>query len=131
MKVQTVKQMLQMQKWAAQVKAHDESGQTVRQWCRENKVAVKSFYYHKKRVQEELLETIGVGNALLIPSVELSHCEKREKNFSKAPVFAELPIPQPKYQAAVTVRRNDIAVEIQNSADNGIVELVLRLVIQS
>ena len=130
MKVQTAKRLIQLQKWALQIKEHEQSGQPVRQWCRENSVAVKSFYYHKKRVQEEILDTMGTGGALQIAGTGLGHSKDSKNQPHKMPVFTALPIPQAKTHAAVTVRMGDITVDIQNSADNEIIEQVLRLVVR-
>ena len=42
----TVKQEVRLQEWSAQVEAQQASGLTVQQWCMENGVKPKTYYYH-------------------------------------------------------------------------------------
>ena len=44
----TVKQEVRMQEWSAQIAEQQASGLTVRQWCIENGVKPKTYYYHLK-----------------------------------------------------------------------------------
>lgn len=44
-----VKQEVRMQEWSAQIEAQQASGLTVRQWCIENGVKPKTYYYHLKK----------------------------------------------------------------------------------
>ena len=52
-----VKQEVRMQEWSAQIEAQQASGLTVRQWCIENGVKPKTYYYHLKKVREQLLDS--------------------------------------------------------------------------
>ena len=45
-----VKQKVRLQEWSAQVEAQQASGLTVPQWCAENGIKTKSFYYRMRRV---------------------------------------------------------------------------------
>ncbi|MCL1984919.1 MAG: hypothetical protein FWG59_00525 [Betaproteobacteria bacterium] len=139
MKVQTTNKILQIQAWAAQVVAFKQSGKTVRQWCQENGVARKSFYYHRKRVQEEILDAIDTGNAIQMTEGDLGLLPMQMAQQSavpsgsvsypaqERPVFTALPLPQTKI-ASVTVRSGEYAVDIQNGADYTLIEQVLRVV---
>jgi len=122
-KVQTAKQLMQLQKWAAQVNAQEQSGQTIKQWCLLNGISIKTFYQHRKRIHEEMLETIVPGSALQLNGADHSRSQYLSR---ETPVFAELPKAQIT-NASVTVRMDEYAIEIQNGADNTIVEHVLRL----
>ena len=42
--------------WEKQVNAQIESGLTVKEWCRQNRVNEKTYYYHLRRVREKLCE---------------------------------------------------------------------------
>jgi len=123
MKIQTAKQILQLQKRASQVDAQVQSGLTVKQWCMQNDVEIKTFYQRRKRVHEEMLEAMGQGNALQLSTASQKHQPHKTKEL---PVFAPLPRLQAA-SAAVTVRLGEYAVEIQNGADDMVVEQVLRL----
>ena len=52
-----VKQEVRLQEWSAQIAEQQASGLTVRQWCIENGVKPKTYYYHLKKVREQFLES--------------------------------------------------------------------------
>jgi len=136
MKVQEVKKKIRLQEWAAQIKAREESGLTVKQWCAKNGPSLKTYYNRQKRVREELLESMAPGNALQLSGIVNTGISSAlaQARFSDnggaqmpAPVFAALPMPQNK-GAAVTVWIGGHAVDIQNGADEAVVEQVLKVV---
>lgn len=53
--IQTVKQQVRIKNWEAEVEACNASGLSVQQWCRQNGINVKTYYYHLRRVRESLL----------------------------------------------------------------------------
>ena len=54
--IMAVKQEVRLQEWSAQVEAQQASGLTVRQWCLENGIKPKTYYYHLKKVREQFLD---------------------------------------------------------------------------
>lgn len=42
--------------WEKQVNAQIKSGLTVKEWCRQNRVNEKTYYYHLRKVREKLCE---------------------------------------------------------------------------
>ncbi len=62
----TVKQ-LKHQTWAVMVREQAESGLAVRDWCRQNGIGTKAFYYRRKLVQEEALRNAPDGFVELCP----------------------------------------------------------------
>jgi hypothetical protein len=140
MKVQEVKRRIQLQEWAAQVSACEKSGLPVKRWCEEVGIAKKTYYYRRKRVQEELLEAISGETEIVLSGTSnltkytsgkqlgLPVCtELQPPSLQGNPEYAALPIPK-NSSAAVTVWLGDCAVDIHNSADDAIVEQVLRVV---
>lgn len=140
MKVQEATEQIKLRGWAMQIDACNQSGLPVKRWCKENGVAVKTYYYHLRRVREEMLNAVEIANTfkpsrLCIPEggsgtlqTELADQTGSETLMRpKAPVFAALPIPQNK-AAAVTVWVGGCAVDIQNGADEMVVEQVLKVV---
>ena len=136
MKVQEVKEKIRLQEWATQIKAREESGLTVKQWCAKNGPSPKTYYNRQKRVREELLESMAPGNALELSGIvntgisgvlaQARFADNAGEQLS-APVFAALPMPQNK-GAAVTVWIGGHAVDVQNGADDAVVEQVLKVV---
>ena len=137
MQVQTVKRMIQIQEWAAQISAWKQSGQTIKQWCAENGMDRKTFYYHRKRVREEMLEAYESANAVQLARPDHVHlpAEQSVPDFAGANIyppremsaFVSLPMPQGT-GAAISFRLGDFVVDIQNDADGILVEQVLKVV---
>ena len=141
MKVQDVKRKIKLNTWAAQIQSREESGLTVKQWCKEAGMDRKTYYYRLKRVREELLDAIaepdtaalmpmmaGTGNCNVLTPVEMAE-RTDDKGATKGsnPVFATFPMSQGN-SAAVTVWLGGHSVEIQNGADGAVVEQVLKVV---
>ena len=63
----TVKQEVRLQEWSAQVEAQQASGLTVQQWCMENGVNPKTYYYHLKKVREQFLNSSPAIVPLNVP----------------------------------------------------------------
>lgn len=52
-----VKQNVRLQEWSAQIEAQQASGLTVQQWCAENGINLKTYYYRLKKVREQFLDS--------------------------------------------------------------------------
>ena len=46
--------------WEKQVNAQIESGLTVKEWCRQNSINPKTYYYHLRKIRKEICEQIPV-----------------------------------------------------------------------
>ena len=127
MKIQTLQRQVRLQEWASQINAQRRSGMTVTEWCQENGVGYKNFYYRLRRGQEELLEALeargGKSKALSLAAVS----EKQLSVQTESPVITPVSIPQSK-GAALTVWIGHCAVDIQNGADAGTIDQVLKAV---
>ena len=55
--------------WADMVRKHTSSGLSVREWCEQNHITPKTFYYRRKQVREELLASNATVFAELVPPV--------------------------------------------------------------
>jgi len=120
MSVQKAILSIRMQEWARQIQECQQSGMTIREWCEENGISTKVYYYRRKRAREELLDAAGSGQALQVSSKALS--------LPDAPVFASFSMPKGSKGAAATVRLGDHSVDIYNSADGEVIEYVLKVV---
>ena len=52
-----VKQQVRLENWAAEVESCAASGLTVQQWCKENGMSPKTYYYHLRKVRESVIES--------------------------------------------------------------------------
>ena len=55
--ITAVKQDVRLREWAEQLEAQQASGLTVPQWCAENGIKTKSFYYRLRRVREQYIQS--------------------------------------------------------------------------
>ena len=53
--IQTVKNQMTLKNWAEEIAECQSSGMTVSAWCELHGINVKTYYYHLRRVREELL----------------------------------------------------------------------------
>ncbi len=70
---------VRLQQWAEIIQAQLGSGQSKRDWCRENNVPEKQFFYWQRRVRKEIYEAqseaivpIGSGNGPRLVEVPIS-----------------------------------------------------------
>lgn len=49
-----IKNEVRLKQWAEMVQSRNESGLTVSEWCRQNGVNLKTYYYRLKRVRQAL-----------------------------------------------------------------------------
>ncbi len=50
-----VKKKIRLQEWEHQIEEQKSSGLNVQDWCTQNGIKVKTYYYHLRRVREEVL----------------------------------------------------------------------------
>ena len=55
--IMAVKQQVRLENWAAEVESCAASGLTVQQWCRDNGMSPKTYYYHLRKVRESIIES--------------------------------------------------------------------------
>ena len=51
-KIAKVKKKIKLAQWAEMVRSRIESGLTVTDWCRQNSINIKTYYYRLKRVRQ-------------------------------------------------------------------------------
>lgn len=54
----TVKGEIRLWEWKTQIEAQQSSGLTVREWCSQNGISPKTYYYRLKRVREHCIEAM-------------------------------------------------------------------------
>lgn len=64
---------MRRQSWACMIQEQASSGLTVREWCSQNDISTKTFYYRRKQVQAMLLDSVQESRfEELTPPVSLS-----------------------------------------------------------
>jgi len=120
MTAQKLATQIRLQEWARQIEERERSGASVREWCEENGVGIKNYYYRKRRVREEYINAVGVGTALALSRNSLAE--------SKPAIFAEIPLTHIAnvQEVAATVHIGTYRAEINNGADINTIDGLLR-----
>lgn len=76
-KVGMVKKEVQMQNWSEAELARQESGLTVTQWCRQERISTSAYYYRLRKIRESLCEQIPVPVNEITEKTETDHAAIR------------------------------------------------------
>ena len=76
-KATMVKKKIQRQNWSEAELARQESGLTVTQWCRQEKVSTSAYYYRLHKLREKLCEQIAVPVTEITENAETDHAAIR------------------------------------------------------
>ena len=103
MDAQTIVRQFRIEQWKKQIDECITSGRTVREWCEENAIAPKTYYYRLKRVREFACQALEVAG-------RQTQAKKADET-----IFAEVR-PRAAAALAITVRIQGAEVEIHNGA---------------
>jgi len=118
MGVQTVAHGVRLQKWSNIVESCRSSGKTIKEWCDENNINLKTYYHWQKAVCDETCREIATTKNQVPEKVRLSN----------GPVFAEVNIAKHNTdKVALTICRQDMQIHIYCGADAMTVETALRM----
>ena len=104
--------------WTGRIKECRRSGLTVVKWCAQNNIGIKTYYYWFRKIKREAFENLSEGseqNTLTLADSNLSV-------FSKIDLAADKPLPS---GASVTIRLNDISIELQDGATESVIRNAL------
>ncbi len=54
--ITSIKRDIRWKEWEEQVREQTSSGLTAKEWCRQNNINIKTYYYHLRRIREKLCE---------------------------------------------------------------------------
>lgn len=97
-KVTPAKQEITAAEWVERIRECRNSGMPVTEWCKQNGINPKTYYYHLHRVREKLCEQVPV------PIGQLNE-----------------PI-----KAAVTIHSGNLSVEIADGTSSATIEALIR-----
>ena len=76
-KVAMVKKEVQLENWSEAELARQESGLTVTQWCRQERISTSTYYYRLRKIRESLCEQIPVPVNEITEKTETDHAAIR------------------------------------------------------
>lgn len=99
--------------WAQMIKARQDSGLTIKQWCAENGINENSYYYRLNCLRKAALSQMPAVHKPAPPSGTVVQ-------------FGEVPVPEarPSTTISMRIRKKDSVIEISNDASEGILSLL-------
>ena len=91
-----VKKKIRLQEWEHQIEEQKSSGLNVQDWCTQNGIKVKTYYYHLRRVREEVLNRSRTEN----------------KQVQNDTVRAVVPIPTVPSDRNITIEKNGLHISL-------------------
>lgn len=58
--IAVIKTQVQKAEWTERIRQCKESGLTVTAWCQQNSINPKTYYYHLRKIRNEICEQIAV-----------------------------------------------------------------------
>ena len=98
---------VRMQNWASIIKARQDSGQTIKDWCSENDVSINAYYYWLRRLRKAALDIH-------------SEAEQDKPCFVKVPAQA----PETSSGIAMRIRSRNTIIEVSNDASDRILSFL-------
>ncbi len=118
--MESLKRDIQIANWKSLIQARIDSGMTIAQWCRENKLSENSYYYWRKVIRRETLAQ-HAANTLVTGSI-------RTQEFVELPsaviqAAAQTPV-RPDVPAAV-LRKGSISIELYADTPQPLIETLI------
>lgn len=117
---------LRMQQWFEHIRSWSASGLSKRQWCAENNVTLRRFYYWQNRIRRQLYGDMACKTETAITVREGNLPEEASQKLF-APSFAEIPMVPEKpdgFRPDVVVRAGGITVELSGGAARNLLESI-------
>ena len=115
--IMEVRSEARLRQWACMVEDCQSSGMTVREWCRENGVAPKTYYYRLKQVRLRAIQDMP-ENISSVPVVR----HEDDVSFKQL----EVSTPSTAVSAVVTLHVPNGTLEVASGADKETIEAVLQ-----
>jgi hypothetical protein len=115
--VKKITHEVRLQNWSRIVTNCRNSGQTIKTWCEENNVNIKTYYHWQKQVCQATCKNVSITKEQNVQSIPTC----------KEPVFTELTaMPnRNRREVAVTIQRKDMQIHIYGGADIATIDTVL------
>ena len=118
MNTREVTRHYRLSKWAQLIQECHRSGKTIAQWCDENNINQRQYYYWLKRVREAACNALPALNAQSNPFVPVEVDLKENKSHSEDQTY----VPE------ITLRIGTVTMEIHNNASMSLIETTLRAI---
>ena len=91
-RISQIKNELLMKEWAAMVRECRSSGLTVKDWCMNNGINIKTYYYRLKRVRNFICDSLSVQHDIVpVPMETIPNNDTQQIKITTANISVELP----------------------------------------
>ena len=104
---------VRMNSWAAMVKARNESGMTIRDWCAANGVSRDAYYYRLRQLRKYMINKLP------------------EEEKESASQFVQIRKPESSSGVSVRIRHGDTVIEIDNQAGDHLLNFLKEVLIHA
>ena len=108
-KTQETKRYINLKNWKEEIEAQISSGLSVREWCLQNNVNQKSYYYHLRKVREASIEIKEQQEIIAVAEISKPILENKSSANSK-----------------VIIRKEGIEIEIFENTSAQMIQFILR-----
>jgi len=105
-KIATTKRAVHHKAWAEVYAAYQASGKTVSEWCSEQGIVIKTFYYRLRKIREAALDQAGSHRIV--------------------PIATNLETPSVNETASIKVQSNGITIELPENIATETITAILR-----
>jgi len=116
--IQSVKSELRLRQWAKIIAECQASTQTVKSWCEDNDIHIKTYYYWLRKIRECALE-----NTPICQTSNLATSSTADTPVTFRPLEVQSPVSG--MQAAVILHLPQATVEVAPGTDQQTLEAVL------
>lgn len=107
-----------VQLWTSRIQECRTSNQTVSDWCSENDISIKSYYYWMRKIKSEVFEALPAERkSKVLP-------QKRDNSFAEVTLIEKSRADT----CAARIHVSGLLLEIQNGADSQTVEHILQAI---
>lgn len=96
------------------IKARNESGMTIHDWCEANNVSEHVYYYRLNKLRKEALKTMS-GSSTEEKETPFVHIRKQESSSG----------------VSVRIRRGDTVIEIDNQANDRLLNFLKEVLVHA
>ena len=111
------------QEWFSIIQAWSASGQSKRQWCAENGISIRKFFYWQKRIREQLYNEVKKKETAMVPAP----CAEASQ---LAPAFAEIPTTKVPvgmtggFQPDAIIMLGGVSIQLSNAATRELLDRI-------
>ena len=108
---------VRLEQWTKLVQCCADSGLTKKEWCSQNNIKLKTYYYWQRRVRNHALML-----KTAVPASETAFTEIKLRGTVPADTASSKDIPD--FRADVVIRSRTLTIEISNTASDRLLSVI-------